>query len=153
VPNSNWKIYAELVGLAAVVGSLVFVGYEIRQNTSQLRAEGSRSITESVNALNAGVYSDPDLATLILRGTNDLAALTPEERFQFDSYQFSRLNIAEFVLDLEQEGVSDLNFKYVEWVVREFNERPGLRAFIREYEEDYVGSDELLGRLLGSSAE
>jgi hypothetical protein len=51
---------------------------------------------------------------------------------------------------LESEGVSDLNFRYVEWIVREFRTKPGLRAFIREYENLYVGSDELLARRLGS---
>jgi hypothetical protein len=49
-----------------VLFGLVFVGYEIRQNTVQLRAESSQSITEGVNALNAGVYSDPELAKLLI---------------------------------------------------------------------------------------
>lgn len=60
---------------------------------------------------------------------------------RFDRYQFSRLNIAETVLDLEHEEVSDLNFRYLDWIIREFNEEPGLRAFIREYKDRYVGSE------------
>jgi hypothetical protein len=63
------------------------------------------------------------------------------------------LNIAEYILDLEREGVSDLNFRYVDFIVREFNERPGLQAFIREYEDIYGGSQELLARLLGDEPE
>jgi hypothetical protein len=65
-------------------------------------------------------------------------------------YEFSRLNIAEYVEDLEGEGVEELNFRYNEWIVREFQTKPGLRAFIREYEDLYVGSEDLLARLLGS---
>ena len=149
--NLNW--WLSLVTNFGVLCGLVFVGYEVRQNTVQLRAESSRSITESVNALNTGIYSDPELADVLIRGKEDLGALNPVERSRFDAYQFSLLNIAEYVLDLEREGVSGLNFKYVEWMVREFNEQPGLRAFIREYEERYVGSDELLARLLDDSAE
>jgi hypothetical protein len=129
------------------------VGYEVRQNTVQLRAESSQSITESVNVLNAGVYADPVLAEILLRGYRDLKALDALEREQFDAFQFARLNIAEYVLDLEREGVSDLNFRYVEFIVREFNTKSGLRAFIREYEKVYVGSDELLNRLLDESFE
>jgi hypothetical protein len=79
--------------------------------------------------------------------------LNAVERYQFASFQFSRLNIAEHALDLEREGVSDLNFRYVEWTVRAFNTKPGLRAFIREHEETYVGSDELLTRLLDDSVD
>lgn len=132
-----------------VLGGLFFVGLEIRQNTSQLRAEASRSITESVNALNAGVYSDPGLADLLLRGKQDLTSLDPVERERFDQYHFSRLNIVEHILDLEREGVSELNFRYAEFVVRDFNQNPGLAAFIRQYRDVYVGSDELLARLVG----
>ncbi len=149
--NLNW--WLSVIANVGVIGGLIFVGYEVRQNTVQLRAESSRSITEAVNALNGGVYSDPELAEVLLRGTADLATLNAVERGQFDAYQFSRLNIAEYVLDLEREGVSDLNFRYVDFTVREFNIRPGLRAFIREYEESYVGSDELLDRLLDDSAD
>jgi hypothetical protein len=144
----NW--WLTLTANLAVLGGLVFVGYEVRQNTSQLRAESSWSITESVNATNSAIYSDSELSKIVIQGKADLRSLDNVERMRFDRYQFSRLNIAETVLDLEHEGVSDLNFRYVDWIVREFNEEPGLRAFIREYKDGYVGSEELLSRLLGA---
>ena len=147
----NWRL-SVITNVGVLIG-LVFVGYEIRQNTVQLRAESSLSITETVNALNAGMYSDPELAEILIRGTEDLGALNSVERSRFDSYQFARLNIAQYALDLEREGVTDLNFRYVEWIVRRFNEKPGLRAFIREHENTYVGSKELLDRLLGDPPE
>ena len=149
--NLNW--WMSLMTNIGVLFGLMFVGYEVRQNTVQLRAESSQSITASVNALNSGLYSDAELADLLLRGTEDLGVLNFVERSRFDSYQFARLNVAEYVLDLEHEGVSDLNFRYVEWIVREFNKQPGLRAFIREHEKTYVGSDELLTLLLDDSPE
>lgn len=147
--NLNW--WLSVVANLGVIGGLVFVGYEVRQNTVQLRAESSHSITESVNALNDGVYSNPALADILIRGSQDLSALNALEREQFDAFQFARLNIAEYVLDLEREGISDLNFRYVEWIVREFNTKPGLREFIREHEKTYVGSSDLLDRLLNDS--
>ena len=97
------------------------------------------------------MYSNPALADILIRGSQDLSALNALEREQFDAFQFARLNIAEYVLDLEREGISDLNFRYVEWIVREFNTKPGLREFIREHEKTYVGSSDLLDRLLNDS--
>ena len=47
---------------AGVVAGLVFLGYEIRQNTVQLRADASRAISESMNSMNAGIYNDASLA-------------------------------------------------------------------------------------------
>ena len=144
----NW--WLTLLANLGVLGGLMFVALEIRQNTSQLRVEASHSITESVNELNAALYSDPAFAEIVMRGEADLSSLTPVERRQFDSYQFARLNIAEYVEDLAAEGMSEgVNFEYVEFIVREFSNREGLRAFIREYRDTYVGSEELLARLLG----
>ena len=149
--NLNW--WMSLLTNIGVLCGLIFVGYEVRQNTVQLRAESSQSITEAVNALNTPQFSDSELAEILLRGTEDYGALNSVERSRFDMFQFSRLNIAEYVMDLEREGISDLNFRYVEWIVREFNRKPGLRAFIRKHEKTYVGSEELLSRLLNDSPE
>jgi hypothetical protein len=146
--RKDWKTIAELVGITAVVASMVFVGYEIRQNTSQLQADGARSVTELVNHLNAGIFSDATLAEILKRGTRDLGALDEIERARFASYQFARLNIADYILDLEREGISDFNFRYVDYIVREFNEKPGLQAFIRMHAETFVGSPVLLARLV-----
>jgi hypothetical protein len=137
-----------IISNTAVLGGLIFLAYEIRQNTSQLRADSAHSITESVNEVNAALYSDPTLTEIVMKGSQNLDSLQPIESVQFASYQFSRLNIAEYILDLEREGVSDLNFSYVDHVVRQFNERPGLRSFIRQHQETYVGSKQLLQRLL-----
>jgi hypothetical protein len=142
--------WLSLLANLAVLGGLVFVGLEIRQNTSQLRTDASYSITAAVNELNAGLYGDPGLTELVLRGEADLSALDPIERARFDAFQFARINIAEYIEDLEMEGVSNLSFRYAEFIVREFQTKPGLRAFIREHQNTYVGSEDLLARLLGS---
>jgi hypothetical protein len=60
--REQWKTIAELFGITAVVASLVFVGYEIGQNTSQLRTDGARSVTEMVNHLNDSIFSNAAFA-------------------------------------------------------------------------------------------
>ena len=75
----------QILGIVAnlgVLAGLVFVGIELHQNTLESRAEGARSITESVNAINAGIYSDPGLADIIIRGRQDLSTLDTVERYR-----------------------------------------------------------------------
>jgi len=146
--KANWKSIAELTGITAVVASLVFVGYEIRQNTSQLRTEAARSVTEMVNDLNAGIFSDPALTKIVEKGAQDIETLNEIELAQFESFQFARLNIADYIMDLEHEGVSNLSFRYLDYIVRDFNTKPGLQAFIHNHAETFVGSQVLLSRLL-----
>lgn len=43
--SGNWKDIAELVGLVAIVLSLVLVAYELRQNTMMMKAQTRDSLT------------------------------------------------------------------------------------------------------------
>ena len=133
----------EIIGLSAVVISLVFVGYELRQNTKQMRAEASNTITERVNMMNAGVYNDASLASILIRGEQEILSLNEVELRRFVLYQFSRLNLAEYILDLDAQGVSDLNFDFVNVLVRDFKTQPGLQKFIQSIDSTYEGSDQL----------
>ena len=139
------KLSITFLLLAVVLLSLT--AYELRQNTSQLRAAASYSMTQGVNSMNAGVYNDSSLAAILINGERDYASLDSVQRMRFDAFQFSRLNMAEHILDLEAEGVSELNFSFVDHVVSRFRTQPGLQDFISTYEETYVGSEELLSRL------
>jgi hypothetical protein len=44
--HKNWKEAAEIVGVIAIVLSLIFVAYELRQNTLMMRAQINQSRTE-----------------------------------------------------------------------------------------------------------
>ena len=143
----NW--WLTLVANLGVIGGLFFLGYEVRQNTSQMRAAAAYSINESLQGLTADRYHDSLLVDILLRGEDDVDSLNPVERTQFAAYQFARVNLAEYVLSLEGEGISDVHIGYVEYTVRDFREKPGLRKWIASIEEIWVGSDELYARLIG----
>lgn len=144
----NW--WLTLVANLGVIGGLVFLGYETRQNTSQMRAEAAYSINEALETLNADKYHDPVLVDILLRGGQDLGSLTPVEREQFVAYQFVRVNLADYVLTLEREGIADVHIGYIEWTAQAFRNEPGLREWIASIKDTWVGSDELYALLTGS---
>ena len=58
--KSSWY---ELIGLLGVVSSLVFVGIEIRQNTSAIKGATRQTIAEQINDLTlTSIASDERLA-------------------------------------------------------------------------------------------
>jgi hypothetical protein len=132
-----------LLANVAVLGGLVFLGYETRQNTIQLRAQASNSITEGLSRGNAAIFGDPVLADLVRRGEQDLSLLTPTEMAQFGAYEFDRINLAIQVMTLEADGLADVQFPYVDFLVQEFHTKPGLQAFIVAVEDNWMGAPEL----------
>ena len=139
--------WLSLVANFGVIAGLIFLGYEIRQNTTQLRSEASYSINEALSTLNAGIYSDPVFADIMIRGEADFSSLTPVERQQFVSFQFDRINLAIHYQALKEEGLSDIHFPYDQFLINEFHRNPGLQEFLISVEDTWLGAPELYDAL------
>ena len=105
----------ELVGGVAVIGSLLYVGLQVRHNTSAARAASHHGIVDSFNEFNLSIARDPALVRVWREGSKNRGGLNEDERGQFDwlmlgvfrifetlHYQ-SRLGFAERHLLLENE--------------------------------------------------
>jgi len=135
------RIITVLANVGVVIG-LVFLTFEIRQNTAQMRTQGAYSIYQSVETLNQAVYLDKEFADLLLRGEKSFIDLEPVEQRRLADYFFSEIYLVEYILSLEDEGLSDLHFGYVDLKVNQFRTIPGRKEFV----EAYVMPSTFLGR-------
>lgn len=82
----NWDAIsgiAEAIGAAGVIGSLIYVGYQIRQNTKATQRTNARQThADHATALHAAL--DEQVSEIVLRGIENIDALTPQERYRFD---------------------------------------------------------------------
>ena len=90
-PSGRIRAVAEMVGLAAVVGSLIFVGLELRQNTVATRAEANASHSDGVRDLSLALATSSELAEAIAR-----MPLDPNEAEATDKVQLLAWNRALF---------------------------------------------------------
>ena len=141
------KSWITLIANLGVVGGLVFVGLEVQQNTTQIRAEASYSINEALSILNSAIYNDAVFADIVVRGEKEFSSLSPSEQRQFNAYQYDRINLAIYVLDLEGEGLTRIHFPYVDRLIQDFHGSPGLQEFLVMVEDEWVGHPELYERL------
>jgi len=59
--NATWKDVAELVGIAAIVASLVFVGLQMQQQQEIAITETRSSVTQSIGDLAMMIEAAPDV--------------------------------------------------------------------------------------------
>jgi len=59
--NTSWKDIAELIGIAAIVASLIFVGLQMRQDQEIAIAEVSQSSLEAIVQINNDINSHADI--------------------------------------------------------------------------------------------
>ena len=145
--NGKIDSWITLLANLGVIGGLVFVGYGIAQNTTQIRSEASYSINEALNLHNSAIYSDPVFADIVVRGEEEFSSLNPTERRQFGSYQYDRINLAIHIMSMENDGLSEIHFPFVDRLIQDFHRSPGLQEFLISIEDDWVGTPELYERL------
>lgn len=135
------QIVTILANVGVIIG-LILLTLEIRQNTSQMRTQGAYTINQSVETLNQAIYLDEEFADLLHRGETSFSDLDPVEQRRLATYFYSEVYLAQYILSLEDEGLSDLHFGYVDFKVNEFRTVPGRKEFI----EAYVTPSTFLGR-------
>ena len=71
------------LGILGVVASLLFVGYEIRQNTIALKASAIQGSVNTARQQLQMLATNPELIRIAQRAEDDLSSLGPLERRQY----------------------------------------------------------------------
>jgi hypothetical protein len=102
------KPVGELVGLVGVIGSLVFVGLEVRQNTLAARAAAYQDMGSMISGTWMLGAEDPELAALTLRFFEEEdAEFTPIEEARLISQTVGAFRQYETVWRQVQLGLLD----------------------------------------------
>ena len=133
-----------------VIAGLIFLAFQIRQNTSQMRADASFSINQTLHDLNSAIYQNNSFADLYNRGCKSYLALNEVEQLRFRSYAFDMLNLYIFAHQLEDQDLTDIHTDIVEVIINNFKNNPGLTEFLISIENEWAASDELYQKLLGN---
>ena len=98
---------SQMLGSAAVVASLIFVGFQIRHNTKATRAASHHAVSEALNRVNLLWARNSEVTRIWLSGMTDRRALTPEERWRFDSTIRAYLHVCEAMYTQADLGAGD----------------------------------------------
>jgi hypothetical protein len=80
---SEWAQIAEIVAAVAVVFSLIYVGFELQENTSAVRAASVQSTTTGIRDGLMMVASDADFTRIVRLGSYERSALSEDEAYRF----------------------------------------------------------------------
>ncbi|MEM7220329.1 MAG: hypothetical protein AAF515_18345 [Pseudomonadota bacterium] len=82
----NWDAIgavAEVLGAAGVILTLGYLAIQIRQNTQALRAASIDSMTSIANDIRTNLFSDPEIASIYMRGLEGIDNLDALETERF----------------------------------------------------------------------
>lgn len=144
---NKWITFGANLG---VIASLIFLAYQIKQNTNQMQADASFSINQSLNALNSSIYQDSSFAELYLRGCQSYNKLNKVEELRFKAYAFDMLNLYIFADKLKEQELNEIHTDISTVMENRFQNNPGLMEFLRSIEKEWAASDEFYQKLLGN---
>lgn len=106
----NWDAIgamAEVIGVIAVVLSLIYVGFQVRQNTSQLRQDNLRETVRGTLDTNWYFHRDKAAFEVFRHGISDFDNLDPQEKAHFHSILVDLAFYLELVRNMEVSGLVD----------------------------------------------
>ena len=105
--SATSKNAVELVGMTAIVVSLVFVGYELRQSTSIARSDAYNSFASQIFELTSNAASDQRLSSLIAQVNQGALPgdFTPEDQVSIRLYQTAAIRVWEGLFRSVRAGV------------------------------------------------
>jgi len=103
----EWANLAEIIGNAAIILSLVFVGLQISDNTREMRSAAAHNATVSLQAWYVEVGTNEQAAKVFRKGMSDPDALSKDEAVQFLMNVHSALIAYQSVYFLGTEGTLD----------------------------------------------
>jgi len=140
-----------------VIAGIAFLAFEVRQNTAQMRAEAAASVHQDLQRLNEALYEDREFAEFILQAEQSFSSLDAVDKRRAANFFFSELNLADFIMGLSEDGLSDVSVAVVDIYVAQFKSMPGRAEFVDEYIRNQplvelknaaMRSDELYQRLV-----
>ena len=106
----NWDAIgavAEVLGVIAVVVSLIYVGFQVRQNTMQLRQDNLREIVRGTLDTNWYFHRDDLAFDVFRRGVKSFDDLKPKDKAHFHSIIVDLSFYFEIVRNMHYAGLVD----------------------------------------------
>jgi hypothetical protein len=136
----------ELVAAVATIATLLYLAQQIRQNSKNLQEASSAAMNQGWSSINSRISSDPQFASIFLRGRLNLEELGPVETEQFRAFVQDILNMAVYADGLDGPRSFDA-FQVVGSLYQSYS---GVRDVIDSLEESTPGN--LVPRLREATA-
>jgi hypothetical protein len=147
---SNWKVVAELIGIAAIVASLIFVGLEMRQQQVLARAELSSASFDYMRSVRQS-FSNGQFAESYIKMLRSPESLSDEEIAMINGFFHELIQLVErdcfmVYLGVFQECTYTMNRFFPEYLGNKYAQSwweetkddydPGLRSQVSLFLED-----------------
>jgi hypothetical protein len=124
----QFSYIADVVGMIAVVASLIYVGKQIQLNNQEMRVSAARTYAQVINDLQFSIALNRDFAEVWVKGGAELAGLDEVDKTRVISLELIGVYNWYHVFGLRQQNLlSDREWLQIEWAMENFGKRESVR--------------------------
>jgi len=102
---TEWAALGEVIGTVAIVISLLFVAFTIKQNTEALQGANENVIFERHAELASVFITEPSMAAIMVKMRGQNPQLSEVQAIQWEKYQLNLLDIWALARERYQQGL------------------------------------------------
>ncbi len=115
---------------AAVLISLIFIGFQLRQNTHAMRSAASQAHAANFQQILASIIESSEVARIWRMGLQDMGALNDDERVRFVILVSGNFRFFESARLQWRNGQLDVaHWQDLEPFIKEFSLQPGIKTY------------------------
>ena len=127
-----------MIGTAGVIVSLIYVGFQVRQNTAAIQSSTSQGVYQLSQEQALAILQDAELAEVLLRARQMPDSMTAADSLRYELYLALRLNLREGIYTNALQGTMEAELA-AGWLddLRDFSCLPGMVSFWAENKTGY----------------
>jgi hypothetical protein len=126
--------WIQMIGIFGVLAGLVFLGFEIQQNTRAVQNESYLSVMALLIENTSSIVANEKLNRIVMTGEDSPADLSPEEWYRFSQTMVPRMGVWEYLYLGRLEGtVTDTMWSAFEPYYLSIICKPGYARWLGEY--------------------
>lgn len=122
----QWALTADIISGAGVIGSLLYLAFEIRRQNRLNRLSAANILASQWSELMKSLHEVPEMSEIWLKGTGDFESLDGVERLRFGTY-FGRFlkNSEGLYLHVLDKSLDPMVRRGTERTIRDLMSLPG----------------------------
>jgi len=132
----QYAYFADIIASVAVIGSLLYVAREVRQNTNAMRVSNADNYTDFYFKLCTPVATDREFAELWVKGQVEFDSLDSVDKQRLIIWEFQALGGWSKYFNLRQQAlITDAQWKELSGTFAHFGQRQAVREAWRIFRD------------------
>jgi hypothetical protein len=134
----QYAYMAEILGVALVVASLIYLARQLKQTTAMMRVGAANERVQRDYDIVSSLINSREVAEIVMKGESEFSALDDVDKHRVIMFDHRAIVEWHRLFSLRQQDLySDSDWRWNEWIIQHFGRREAVREAWRIFRGAY----------------